>query len=104
MVERQQRAYRYLLYHAMLEIRPLAWRRLTRLLPLNRRAFQDTARRIRYAGELADCLHNLALFSALDFNRFEEDWFWRQVQGLADRYPDFEVSRYRRIFEQFLAE
>lgn len=98
MDERRKNAYRYLLYWAMLDIRPIAWLRLGN--PLR---WPDEVRRIRRAGALADWLHNLALFSSLDFARFDEEWFWRDGRSLEARYPGLDLERYRRIFEDHLA-
>ena len=89
-------AYRYLLYWAMLDIRPLAWNR-SGWNPLHWR--RDRAR-IRMAGEIADWLHNLAHFSALDFERFDEEWFWREFARLQSRFPDDGLDRYRQRFEE----
>ena len=55
-------------------------------------------------GSLADALHNLALFSSLDFEGFDEEWFWKDLEDVNKRYPDFEPSRYRGIFEGRLKE
>jgi len=99
-------AYRYLLYHAMLEIRPLQWHNaglglLRALNPLFWKRLEDSARR---AGVIADMMHNLALFSALDFERFEEERFWRDVGVFEKRYLKLKVSYYRNVFEMRLAE
>lgn len=105
MDDHRKNAYRYLLYRAMLEIRPIAWVRWFHgwrvLNPLH---WRWQFRRVRYAGSLADWLHNLALFSSLDFERFDEDWFWRDLEYLSKGYPNFEPTRYRVIFEGRLKE
>lgn len=99
MDEHRKNAYRYLLYWAMLDIRPVAWLRLRNLL-----CWPGEVRRIRRAGALADWLHNLALFSSMDFDGFDEEWFWRDGELLASRYPGLDLEQYRRIFEARLAE
>jgi hypothetical protein len=95
MDERRKSAYRYLLYWAMLEIRPIAWPRLRN--PFRR---PGEVRRIRRAGALADWLHNLALFSSLDFSRFDEEWFWKDGRSLEARYPGLDLERYNRLFQE----
>lgn len=93
------RAYRYLVYWAMLDIRlicqdfdhtwnPFCWSRY--------------ARRIRCAGAIADWLHNLALFSSLNFRQFSEDVFWKDFELLRSRYPEFGLERYRDLFDKRL--
>src|SRR5262249_45090672 len=99
----RKRAYRYLLYSAMLEIRQLAWMQvgLSRLLLPRQR--HEKVSRLRRAGVVVDWLHNLAFFSAVDFERFDEDRFWRDLEGYQRRLPDFELRAYRRLFDQELS-
>ena len=100
MEQQRKHAYRYLLYQATLDIRPLAWLRWDWYRfwnPLHRRR---EWRRIRCAGAIADWLHNLALFSALDFGRFDEEWFWRDFEKLRASYPEFGLERYRDLFDR----
>src|SRR5689334_11918074 len=99
MDERRKNAYRYLLYWALLDIRPIAWLRLRN--PLR---WPSAVRRFRRAGALADWLHNLALFSSLDFAHFDEEWFWRDGRSLEARYPGFELEWYQRVFEERLTD
>ena len=72
MNDRRKKAYRYLLYHAMLDIRSIGWIEFTGLRILNPFFWQTTFQRMRRAGFIADWLHNLALFAALDFRDFDE--------------------------------
>lgn len=102
MDDHRKRAYRYLLYWAMLEIRPIAWLRLRTLRLLNPWHWRNEVRRIRGAGAIADWLHNLALFSALDFARFDEARFWGELDDLIRRHPEYELGHYRNLFEQEL--
>jgi hypothetical protein len=100
--ERRKNAYRYLLYQAMLEIRPIQWVtprgwRAWSLLHLRRHW-----RRAEYAGAVADWLHNLAFFAAFDFDRFREDWFWRDFETIRSQFPEFNLERYREHFEKQL--
>jgi hypothetical protein len=104
MDERRKEAYRYLLYWAMLDIRPLAWVPTRWFHWLNPVFFWGWGRRVRRAGHLADWLHNLALFSALDFERFDEGMFWETLRWYEGRHPEFVLSHYRDIFERRLAE
>jgi hypothetical protein len=103
MDERRKRAYRHMLYWAMLDIRPLGWLSAGPLRTWNPLFWRKEAERVRRAGVLADWLHNLALFSALDFARFDEDWFWRDFQQFHKRHPEFGLERYRSRFEEQLA-
>ncbi|HYF37950.1 MAG TPA: hypothetical protein VD994_21790, partial [Prosthecobacter sp.] len=80
-------AYNYLLYTAMLEIRAL--QSVTRPWPkwwiISPRYWIHEVRFIQYCGALADALHNLAMFSSYDFERFDEDWFWSEMDLLKSR-------------------
>jgi hypothetical protein len=49
-------------------------------------------------------MHNLAFFSAVDFEGFDEGWFWREFGYLDRRGPDAEQTFYRSLFEQRLKE
>lgn len=100
MEPQRQKAYRYLLYQAMLDIRPVAWMPLGFLNPLN---WKRITTQVRRAGFIADWLHNLALFSAIDFERFDETRFWDDFRRLQDRYPKFELSQYQEIFDREVA-
>lgn len=99
MDECRKNAYRYLLYWAMLDIRPIAWMRLR-----NPFRWPSDFRRMRRAGALADWLHNLALFASLDFARFDEEQFWKDGRSLASRDPGLDLARYQQIFENRVAE
>lgn len=92
-------AYRRLLYTAMLSIRPIQWLHGSALNPL---AWFRYRRRGRIAGEVADWLHNMALFSSLDFERFDEERFWSEHQRLCSRLPNEGLERYRVIFDDYL--
>jgi hypothetical protein len=100
MDEHRKRAYRHLLYHAMLDIRPLAWRRLG-WHPL---WWKECFRLARRAGAIADWLHKLASFSRNDFEGFDEDWLWRDFDELNRRHPDYQLSCYKDVFERQLLE
>ncbi len=100
----RKQAYRYLLYWAMLDIRPIAWIRLDTRQMLNPWHWRQVARLRRRAGVIADWLHNLALFSALDFEGFDEEWFWRELEAFNRRNPEYGLMHYRERFERHLAE
>jgi hypothetical protein len=75
LTEVEKNAYRKLLYWAMLDIRVLSQPSLrVGWNPLTWRKFHLRA---NAAGAIADWLHNLALHSALEFQRFEPDRFWK---------------------------
>ena len=100
MDERRKHAYRYLLYWAMLEIRLLGGLGWGWLRAWNPFYWRQQGRRIRCAGAIADWLHNLALFSALNFQGFNEEWFWRELESFRALYPEFRLERYRTLFDQ----
>lgn len=80
----QKAAYRMLIYRAQIDIRNLCQSRgHPSRNPLR---WWRQYRRSRLAGALADWLHNLALFSALDFEGFSEDWFWRETDLFERRW------------------
>ena len=101
MEPQRQKAYRYLLYQGMLEIRPIAWMPLGFLNPWN---WKQITRQVRQAGFTADWLHNLALFSAIDFELFDETRFWNEFRRLRDRHPKSQLMRYEEVFERELAD
>jgi len=45
-------------------------------------------------------LHNLAIFSVLDFERFDEEWFWKDYRWLLESYPGSGLERFRSEFER----
>jgi len=53
---------------------------------------------IRIAGGIADWLHNLALFSAIDFEGFDESAFWTRLEWLRDSFPDKGLEGFRSTF------
>ncbi|HLX64278.1 MAG TPA: hypothetical protein VKX17_23600 [Planctomycetota bacterium] len=96
--ENKKAAYRGLLYHAMLDIRNLCQSRGK--ASYNPFEWKRQYRSSRVAGAIADWLHNLAKFSAEDFEGFDEDWFWREFELFRERKNLFD---YRRIFNDELA-
>jgi hypothetical protein len=100
MDEQRKKAYRYLLYHSMLDIRPIAWMRSGFFRSLHPFNWKTSSQQIRRAGIVADWLHNLALFSVLDFERFDEGRFWQDYRHFDGRHPEFQLSAYKDLFER----
>jgi hypothetical protein len=98
MDEQRKCAYRWLLYMAMLDIRPLGWIGRGWRQRLNPFCWFGRARQIRCAGAIAEWLHNLALFSVLDFAHFDEVRFWSDYQWMLDNNPGFGLERYQSEF------
>jgi hypothetical protein len=98
--DQRKHAYRYLLYWAMLDIRPLGWLRWSWFRAWNPSYWRQELRRIRCAGAIADWMHNLALYSSVNFQGFNEEWFWRDFESVRTRYPEFGLERYRNLFDQ----
>jgi len=95
-------AYRHILYWATLELR---W--LKNLAHSPGRVFfpwnwHRAIRQIARAGILADWMHNLAMFSSVEFDHFNEEIFWREYRRLVLIYPDF--ATYERRFNAALSE
>lgn len=100
MDEHRKNAYRTLLYRAMLDIRPIQWMRLSRVNPLSRR---QERKRIRRAGTIAELMHNLAFFAAMDFERFDEQRFWNELEKVDRLYPDYRLGEYKSLFTNAVA-
>jgi hypothetical protein len=102
LTEHQKDAYRYLLYWAMLDIRNKCQPRLKE--SYNPLTWRQRYRESRVAGAVADWLHNLALYSAGDFNGFDEERFWREFKGMSKRLTTVDFTHYRTTFERRLSE
>ncbi len=100
MDERRKHAYRYLLYWAMLDIRSLEGLGCGWFRAWNPFYWRREGRRIQCAGALADWLHNLALYSSVNFQGFNEEWFWRDFESVRARYAEFGLERYRHGFDR----
>ena len=100
MDEQRKHAYRWLLYWAMLDIRPLRWIGGGWRQRLNPFCWWSSSRQVRVAGAIAEWLHNLAIYSVLDFARFDEEKFWRDYQWMLDNNPGAGLERYRAEFER----
>ena len=60
--------------------------------------------RSRESGAIADWLHNLASFAALEFHGFDESRFWHDYEWLFEYpaksdYGRYRIGRYRQHFE-----
>jgi hypothetical protein len=100
MDEHRKRAYRYLLYWALLEIRGVEWITYRPLRLLNPFVLHRELKRVSRAGALADWLHNLAQISGEDFRDFNEEWFWRDYESMVKRHGD--PWNYRAVFNRRL--
>lgn len=102
MDDNRKRAYRWILYQALLDIRPLQWlepRWYARINPFYWHRYRQAVRR---AGAIANWLHNLALYSAIDFEHFDEERFWTDYRSTLGRYSGTCVAHYRAAFEREL--
>ncbi|MCB2407157.1 hypothetical protein [Hymenobacter lucidus] len=85
MNETRKKLFRELLYWGMVDIRLATaphqgfW---LNPLTLQRRRLQ-----LQLAHEIAEWLHNLAQFSASEFENFDESRFWEDYQTFQRRYP-----------------
>ncbi len=104
MDEDRKYAYRYLLYWATIEIRPLRYLTHRGWHLLSPFYWRERLRWIHMVGVLADWQHNLAQFSCWDFQGFDEQRFWQEYESLSRRYPHSLISRYRQMFDDRLKE
>lgn len=103
MDEQRKRAYRWLLFRAMLDIRPLKWLGSQGCRPSSPLESQGEARRVQFAGVMADWLHNLAAYSAVHFQGFDERWFWDDFESVRSRYPELGLEHYQEEFARLLS-
>jgi len=97
----EKNAYRYLLYRAMLDIRDLCQSRGP--VVYNPLEWWRQYLRSRDAGRLADWLHNLANYASKDFVGFNEEWFWKEYDGVCRRSKWIGPDRwmdYRKRYEE----
>ncbi|MFA6173420.1 MAG: hypothetical protein WC701_07000 [Kiritimatiellales bacterium] len=99
MDENSKRAYRHLIYQALVDIRnfapqPIYWNPYS--------WWRGANDRIRIA-DFADAMHNLAQHSWLNFERFEESRFWEDYDRYCRKYPnDLIRTKYRQLFDDLL--
>tara|TARA_E500000305_G_C3967357_1_gene210212 strand:+ start:247 stop:534 length:288 start_codon:yes stop_codon:yes gene_type:complete len=84
----------------MLDIRGLTWFAWSWTERINPFFYMRQLPRIRAKGALANWLHNLAQFSALEFERFEEDRFWTEYEYLARTHGKYWAYDYRKFFDE----
>lgn len=110
MDENRQNAYRFLLYWATLDIRPLLSFPHWKWCGLNPSRWQRQFRRVRLCGAIAEWLHNMAQYSGNSFGsgngfkQFDEQRFWREHERLCQHYPEAGMERYQDLFERRLTE
>jgi hypothetical protein len=97
----RQLAYRWLLYEATLHIRPLRYIKLGWWERLNPFAWRQVRSQVRVAGYLSEWLHNLALISAINFERFDEERFWKDYQWMLAQHPNPILQSFRAKFERY---
>lgn len=90
----RKKAYRYLLYRALIEIRQSGWSDFGLWQLLNPFQWQKELEKRRYIGELADWLHNLAHYSAMDFENFDEHLFWRDFENFKSKFSNFDLNHW----------
>ncbi len=93
------KAYRYVIYFAMLDIRGLSWFAWSWKDKIDPFFWIRQIARIRAKGALADWIHNLAHYSALEFDRFDERRFWDEYTYLARIHQKHWDRDYQRFFE-----
>ncbi len=65
-----------------------------------RKSINDTLRR---CGLLAEWMHSLTFFSAVDFDGFDEELFWNHGKIVEKEFPEM-FEHFKEIFEQRLEE
>lgn len=94
----RKEAYRHLVYVAMLDMRSSPpsprWWSLRRW----RQIFQETCR----VKQLADAFHNIARYSAHDFEHFDENRFWKDLDCTVRESQGRVNFDYREIFSDYL--
>lgn len=100
MNEERQKAYRHLLYVAMIQIRGRCQSRGR----FSRNPFTRYRQNCdsRVAGAVADWLHNLAHNATLAPLRIHEETFWNEHAHLCKRFPGQGLEAYRDVFENYL--
>jgi hypothetical protein len=95
----RKRAYRYLLYQFLLDIR-------TTPTPDSAAHLTDHQCRshVNYAGAVAYLLHNFALFAANDFVDFDEAAFWRSIEHFSQAMPRLSLMHFKKVFDFALSE
>jgi hypothetical protein len=92
-----------MLYYAMLDLRRLSGYFDSPLRFWNPLAWRKDREQVKRAAEIADWLHNLARYSAVDFRGFVEEWFWTELTNRDRRHPHYGLQSYRAHFDRCLA-
>ncbi|QIL75899.1 hypothetical protein [Hymenobacter sp. HDW8] len=99
MEDNKKKAYRYLLYAFILDLRTI---------PVDGTADSLTEemriKYISYAGAVAYLLHNFALTASNDFEDFDEQQFWYSIDCFNQKNPAIAASHFKQIFEDRLLE
>lgn len=98
----RQNAYRYILYWAMIDIRYLAGQSYGFLYWLNPQLIRRERRNALHAAAIADWMHNLAQYSAIGFDEFDESEFWDYYDLLLKKFGP--THDYRKRFDEILTE
>lgn len=86
----EKRAYRLLLYHGFLRIRTLS------------RTERPSEANTKLCLALSEWLHELARFSALDFEGFRTSAFWSEHDFFRQKHP--ELEQLRALFKRELED
>lgn len=104
MDDARARAYRRLLYWAMLDLRAhVPTSPYFRERWWSPRFWLEMRRKHYYNMDVADWLHNLAQFAADNIDWLDERIFWEEWDRLKQRHPNDGLGDYRRRFEQELS-
>ncbi|RZJ90255.1 MAG: hypothetical protein EOO60_09150 [Hymenobacter sp.] len=101
MTEERKRLYRELVRWAMIDMRMYSsWAYSSGLVLLLRRR-RSHRQLLRFLNAMNDWLHNVALYSTVDFIGFREDLFWQDYQRFRSRYP---ADRWAALTEKTIQE
>ena len=99
MARTRQEAYRHLLYVALIDLRSGQWG-----WPWwSPRSWCGARRELHRVKAMAHCFRNLADFSVREFEGFEEEAFWRDIDSVGKTFGPASVERYRRVCDAYLA-
>lgn len=100
----RKRAYILLLRVALERIRSAAWSALPPR-PWSPAWWARAASSLRHIEQLADATHNLPVFVAMDFEGFDEDFFWTVfVEAPIERDPTSPLRCFRDEFAGHLRD
>ena len=90
--------FRELIYWGLVEIRLATSPRGFTMNPME---LWQRHKRTDFAHEIAEWLHNLAQFSSLDFERFDEGRFWEDYEVFRKKYP---LDKHQSLFDKTLKD